>query len=63
MFHLIPHIKSAYQIRSYATMDIKRGVYLICNCINITILFNLNIGIYIAVGEIRQLCLKKDSKC
>ena len=59
MFHLIPHIKSAYQIRSYERMDIKRGVYLICNCINITILFNLNIGIYIAVGVIRQLCLQK----
>ena len=26
-------------------MDIKRGMYLICNCINVTILFNLNIGI------------------
>ena len=46
MFHLIPHIKSAYQIRSYVRMDIKRGMYLICNyCIEITILFNLNNGI------------------
>ena len=45
MFHLIPHIKSAYQIRSYVRMDIKRGMCLICNCVNITILFNLNIGI------------------
>ena len=45
MFYLIPHIKPAYQIRSYVRMDIKRGMYLICNCINITILFNLNIGI------------------
>ena len=46
MFHLIPHIKSAYQIRSYVRMDIKRGMYFICNyCINITILFHLNIGI------------------
>ena len=45
MFYLIPHIKSAYQNRSYVRMDIKRGMYLICNCINITILFNLNIGI------------------
>ena len=59
MFHLIPHIKSAYQIRSYARMDIKRGVYLISNCINIIILFNLNIGIYIAVGVIKHLCLQK----
>ena len=24
MFHLIPHIKSAYQIRSYVRMDIKK---------------------------------------
>ena len=45
MFHLIPHIKSAYQIRSYVRMDIKRGMYLICKCINITILFNLNTDI------------------
>ena len=59
MFHLIPHIKSAYQIRGYARMDIKRGVYLISNCINIIILFNLNIGIYIAVGVIKHLCLQK----
>ena len=49
MFYLIPHMKSAYQIRSYVKMDIKRGRYLICNNyklnINITILFSLNIGI------------------
>ena len=49
MFYLIPHMKSAYQIRSYVRMDIKRGRYLICNNyklnINITILFSLNIGI------------------
>ena len=31
MFHLIPHIKSAYQIRSYVRMDIKRGRYLNLN--------------------------------
>ena len=48
MFHLIPYIKSAYQIRSYVRMDIKRGMYL-----------NLNIGIYIAVGVVRQLCLQR----
>ena len=48
MFHFIPHIKSAYQIRSYVRMDIKRGMY-----------FNLNIGIYIAVGVIRALSPKK----
>ena len=41
VFHLFPHIKSAYQIRSYVRMDIKREMYL-----------NLNIGIYIAVGVI-----------
>ena len=39
MFHLIPHIKSAYQIRSYVRMDIKRGMYL-----------NLNIGKIIAIN-------------
>ena len=48
MFHLIPHIKSAYQIRSYVRMDIKRGMYL-----------NLNIGIYIAVGVLTALSPKK----
>ena len=48
VFHLIPHIKSAYQIGSYVRMDIKRGMY-----------FNLNIGIYIAVGVIRALSPKK----
>ena len=31
MFHLIPYIKSAYQIRSYVKMDIKRGMYLNLN--------------------------------
>ena len=59
MFHLIPHIKSAYQIRSYVRMDMKRGMYLICNYINITNLFNLNIGINIAVGVITRLCLQR----
>ena len=48
MFHLIPHIKSAYQIRSYVRMDIKRGMYL-----------NLNIGIYIVVGVLTALSPKK----
>ena len=48
MFHLIPHIKSAYQIRSYVRMDIKRGMYL-----------NLNIGIYIAVGVLTALSPKR----
>ena len=27
MFHLIPHIKSAYKVRSYVRMDIKRGMH------------------------------------
>ena len=31
---LIPDIKSAYQIRSYVKMDIKRGMYLVCNFMN-----------------------------
>ena len=48
MFHLIPHIKSAYQIRSYVRMDVKRGMYL-----------SLNIGIYIAVGVLTALSPKK----
>ena len=34
-------------------------MYLICNCISIKILFDLNIGIYVAVGIIRQLSPKK----
>ena len=51
MFHLIPHIKSAYQIRSYVRMDVKRGMYLI----------DLSIGIYIAVGD--SFVSKEDSKC
>ena len=48
MLHLTPHIKSAYQIRSYVRMDVKRGMYL-----------SLNIGIYIAVGVLTALSPKK----
>ena len=34
MVQLIPHIKSAYRIRSYVKMDVKRGMYLVRNFMN-----------------------------
>ena len=48
MFHLIPHIKSAYQIRSYVRMDIKRGNFMY---------LNLNIGIYPPGGGLLDISL------